>query len=98
MERQNAENWSDEAGEFIFHDGDEPWQWVSPPPMPDWWQRLPGDLAAQMDDTIGIHEVSRGEAPVNIESGLGLSILAEQDCDLFSVRRKHRAGFTQMNT
>lgn len=79
MERQNAENWSDEAGEFIFHDGDEAWQWVSPPPMPDWWQRLPGDLAAQMDDTIGIHEVSRGEAPVNIESGLGLSILAEQD-------------------
>lgn len=78
-ERLNAENLSDEAGEFIFHDGEELWSWMSPPPMPDWWQRLPEQLTQAMDDTIGVHDVSRGDAPTNIESGLGLSILAEQD-------------------
>jgi len=78
-EKINAENWSDEAGEFIFHDGDEQWSWMSPPPMPDWWARTPSELAQAMDDIIGVHDVSRGNAPSNIESGLGLSILAEQD-------------------
>ena len=78
-ERLNAENWSDEAGEFIFHDGDQSWSWLSPPPMPDWWQRTPQELARAMDDIIGIHDVSRGSTPANVESGLGLSILAEQD-------------------
>lgn len=78
-ERINAENWSDEAAEFIFHDGDQPWMWLSPPPMPDWWQRTPQELARAMDDIIGIHDVSRGTTPANVESGLGLSILAEQD-------------------
>jgi hypothetical protein len=78
-ERINAENWSDEAAEFIFHDGDQPWQWLSPPPMPDWWQRTPQELANAMDDIIGVHDVSRGTTPANVQSGLGLSILAEQD-------------------
>jgi hypothetical protein len=78
-ERINAENWSDEAAEFIFHDGDQGWSWLSPPPMPDWWQRTPQELSRAMDDIIGIHDVSRGTSPANVESGLGLSILAEQD-------------------
>jgi hypothetical protein len=78
-ERINAENLTDEAGEYIFHDGEELWSWMSPPQMPDWWQRVPDMLKQDMDDIIGIHDVSRGDAPTNIESGLGLSILAEQD-------------------
>ena len=78
-ERTNAEKLTDEPGEFVFHDGDELWSWLSPPPMPDWWQRTPQELANQMDDIIGVHDISRGNAPTNIESGLGLSILAEQD-------------------
>lgn len=77
-ERANADTWTDEAGEFIFYDTDK-WEWMSPPPMPDWWQRTPQELAAAMDDTIGVHDISRGNAPTNIESGLGLSVLAEQD-------------------
>lgn len=77
-ERSNADTWTDEAGEFIFYDTD-PWAWLSPPPMPDWWSRLPQQLAESMDDTIGVHDISRGNAPANIESGLGLSVLAEQD-------------------
>lgn len=54
-------------------------EWLTPAPMPDWVLRQPGELAAAMDDILGIHDVSRGSAPANIESGYGLSILAEQD-------------------
>lgn len=77
-ERHNAESWTDDPGEFIFWDVEKA-EWMSPPAMPDWWQRTPEALAAQMDDIIGVHDVSRGEAPTNIESGLGVSILVEQD-------------------
>lgn len=78
IEKNNAENWTDNPGEFVFYD-DQPWAWLSPPSMPDWWQRVPEWLAQAMDDAIGVHDVSRGNAPANVESGVGLSILAEQD-------------------
>ena len=78
VERNNGDTWTDEPGEFVYYD-DQPWQWLSPPAMPDWWQRTPQELSAVMDDVIGVHDISRGNAPTNVESGLGLSILAEQD-------------------
>lgn len=53
--------------------------WLTPPQMPAWWIDQPQALAQQMDDIIGVHDVSRGEAPKNVQSGLGLSVLAEQD-------------------
>jgi len=37
------------------------------------------ELQEQLDDVMGVHDVSRGVAPTNIESGLGVSILIEQD-------------------
>jgi hypothetical protein len=77
-EKHNADSWTDDPGEFTFYDV-EKWEWMSPPAMPDWWQRTPEALAAAMDDIIGMHDVSRGQAPSNIESGLGISILVEQD-------------------
>lgn len=73
-----VENRTDEAAEVIFW-RDSKHEWLSPPQMPAWWIEMPARLAAQMDDIIGIHDVSRGAAPANIESGLGLSVLAEQD-------------------
>lgn len=36
-------------------------------------------LKAEIDNLLGVHDVSRGQAPANIESGYGLSILAEKD-------------------
>ena len=78
VEKLNAESWTDDPGEFVFYD-DQPWQWLSPPSMPDWWGRLPELYERIMDDIIGVHDVSRGQAPSNIESGLGLSVLVEQD-------------------
>jgi hypothetical protein len=53
--------------------------WLQPAPIADALIRLIEELRNEIDDQLGIHDVSRGTAPVNIESGYGLSILAEQD-------------------
>lgn len=52
---------------------------LAPPQMPAWWIEQPMRLAQEMDDILGIHDVTRGQAPRNIESGAGLAILAEAD-------------------
>lgn len=71
---------TDTPGEFVpYLDGTTAPQWISPPQMPAWWQERPVDLREAIDDIMGVHDVSRGEAPSNIESGYGLSILVEQD-------------------
>lgn len=74
------ESFSDLPGEMIpFPDGSEVPKWLSPPQMPGWWETYPQKLEIIMDDLMGVHDVSRGTAPTNIESGYGLSILAEHD-------------------
>ena len=74
------ESLTDTAGEMIpYVDGNAKPEWMSPPQMPAWWQERPQALMAALDDEMGVHDVSRGDAPSNIESGYGLSILAEQD-------------------
>ncbi len=48
--------------------------------MPGWWVEEPERLKEQIDDIMGVHDISRGEAGVNApDSGYGLSILVEQD-------------------
>jgi hypothetical protein len=54
-------------------------KYLSPPQMPQWWVEEGPKLAQELDDILGVHDVSRGQAPKNIESGLGLSILSEND-------------------
>jgi len=54
-------------------------KYLSPGQMPNWWVEEGPKLAEELDDILGVHDVSRGEAPRNIESGLGLSILADND-------------------
>lgn len=76
--RDLLESWTDEAGEFVLY-RDTPHSYLSPPQMPQWWESLPERLSNQMDDILGVHDISRGEAPSNIQSGAGLAILAEQD-------------------
>lgn len=58
--------------------GDKP-SWMSPAPMPVLAMDLEMRISQQIDDILGIHAVSRGQAPTNIESGVGLSVLVEQD-------------------
>jgi hypothetical protein len=53
--------------------------WEAPPVMPDWWIRQPEMLGTAMDDILSVHDVSRGQAPAGVESGIALSILSEND-------------------
>ena len=74
------DEFTDLPGEIIaYPDGTEQPRWLSPPQMPGWWIQQPEKLREVMDDIMGVHDISRGSAPANIESGLGLSILAEKD-------------------
>lgn len=78
---EDIEDLSDLAGEAVSYNpinGMRP-TYESPPSMPDWWIRQPDMLGAQMDNILGQKEVSRGGAPAGIESGIALSILAEND-------------------
>lgn len=77
-----VDNFSDLPGEVISY---MPQQGL---PGPNWMQApaLPPDhiqfaqmLEGWIDDILGVHDVSRGEAPRNVQSGSGLAILAEQD-------------------
>lgn len=54
-------------------------EWLTPAPLASWVIENPKMLAEQLDDILGLHDVSRGQAPSNIESGVGLSVLVEQD-------------------
>lgn len=67
-----------EAVEYNAINGQSP-EYKSPPTMPDWWVRQPAMLEAAMDDILGVHDISRGEAPSGVESGVALSILSEND-------------------
>lgn len=72
---------SDLPGEIVLYNaasGGKP-EYMSPPPLPQWVIEQPERLAQQMDDILGLHDVSQGKAPRNIESGVGISVLVEQD-------------------
>jgi hypothetical protein len=78
---EDMEDLSDLSGEAVGYNpinGMRP-TYESPPSMPDWWIRQPDMLGQQMDNILGQKEVSRGGAPAGIESGIALSILAEND-------------------
>jgi hypothetical protein len=72
---------TDLPGELVLYNaasGGKP-EWMTPAPMPQWVLESPERLASQMDDILGLHDVSQGKAPRNIESGVGISVLVEQD-------------------
>lgn len=67
-----------EGLEYNPMNGEKP-SWMAPPQLPAWVLDSPDRLRQELDDILGVHEVSRGVAPRNIESGVGLSILDEND-------------------
>lgn len=74
------EELSDLPGEVLpYPDGSQEPDWKGAPQMPQWWVDQPSKLAEELDDIMSVHQISRGDAPQNIESGYGLSILAEHD-------------------
>jgi len=73
------EEFTDLPGEIIsFPDGSTPPFYLQPAQLPAWLIDTPVNLALQMDDIMGVQDINRGVAPANIESGFGISILAEQ--------------------
>jgi hypothetical protein len=64
---------------MVYPDGSAPPGFIPPPQIPGWVREMPTQLANQLDDLLHVHDVSRGIAPANIESGYGISILAEKD-------------------
>lgn len=90
---QIMEMFTDLPGEMIpYPDGTEKPSYLSPAQLSAWIQEQPGMLALVMDDLMGVHDVSRGQAPANIESGFGLSILAEKDSTPIGRFVKEMAG------
>ena len=77
----DVEDLTDAPGEYVEYNpinGLKP-SWEAPPVMPDWWIRQPEMLGSAMDDILGQHDVSRGDAPSGVESGIAISILSEND-------------------
>jgi hypothetical protein len=77
----DVEEITDTAGEAVEYNpinGLSP-KYESPPSMPDWWIRQPGMLGDALDDIMSVHDISRGQAPSGVESGIALSILSEND-------------------
>lgn len=75
-----TEQYTDIIGEqIVYADGMDKPDWMEPPQLPGWLLQMPGELSAEIDNILGVHDVSRGSAPANIESGYGLAVLAEQD-------------------
>ncbi|MCP3884395.1 MAG: hypothetical protein GY700_02765, partial [Propionibacteriaceae bacterium] len=77
----NVADLSDLPGESVEYNpinGMRP-TYESPPTMPEWWIRQPGMLGDAMDDILGGHDISRGNAPTGVESGIAMSILSEND-------------------
>lgn len=86
---------TDLPGEVLTYNaaGGKP-EWMSPGPMANWVMESPAMLQRQLDDIMGLHDVSRGIAPSNIESGVGLSVLVEQDTTpLGALTRELAFGF-----
>ena len=90
------EDLSDLPGEVISYNssGGAAPNYLAPPQLPQYILDQPLRLAEQMDDILGLHDVSRGTAPKNIESGVGLGILVEQDSTpMGQLTKEIAAGF-----
>lgn len=90
-----VEDMTDLPGELLLYNNaaGKP-EWLSPPQLASWVLENPREMAQQMDDILGLHDVSRGVAPSNVESGVGLSVLVEQDTTpLGALTRELAYGF-----
>lgn len=89
----DEEDWNDDPGSIVTYNGaaGEP-KYLSPPQMPAWWVQQPETLKAELDDIFAMQDVSKGQAPANIESGVGLSILQDADETPVAMMVKDSAG------
>jgi len=74
-----VEEMTDKPGFQPWPDGVELPQYMEQPKLENWYESVIDRASMMIDDIMGVHEVSRGMAPPNIESGTGISILTEND-------------------
>lgn len=88
----DEEQLTDDPGQPVFYSptSGKP-EWSSPPPLPQWEVAYPEQAAAEIDDILGVHDVSRGEAPKGVEAGTALALLAERDDTPLSVFARDQA-------
>lgn len=77
----DVEDLSDIPGEAFYYDGMSSTQphWLSPPSIDRWIIDHGNRLEQKIDDLMYVHDISRGEAPGDRNSGLALSVLADKD-------------------
>jgi hypothetical protein len=75
------EDLSDTPGEIVRYDGSAsaPPAYIAPPNLPRWLIDHTNRLEDKLDDVMCVHDISRGQAPGDRNSGLALSVLAEKD-------------------
>lgn len=74
-----AEEMDDRPGLQPWPDGVELPSYLEQPQLRNWFEQIIDRAGYMIDDIMGVHDISRGQAPPNIESGFGISILAEKD-------------------
>lgn len=74
-----VEEMTDKPGFQPWPDGVDMPEYLEQPKLQNWYESVLDRASMMIDDIMGVHDVSRGLAPPNIESGSGLSILAERD-------------------
>lgn len=77
----NGDDLSDEPGQWFYFDGmsSQPPRYLDPPVLPRWLIDHKDMLRSSLDDIMSVHDVSRGVAPGDRNSGLALSVLGEKD-------------------
>ena len=96
----DPKNLSDQAGEWVGYyptgTGDKAY-WMTPPSLDRWITSRPAELKVALDDIMHVHDISRGEAPGDRNSGLALSILSEQDeTPLAIMARDQQNGWSEL--
>ena len=74
-----VEEMTDKPGFQPWPDGVELPEYLEQPKLENWYESVIDRASMMIDDIMGVHEVSRGMAPPNIESGTGILALTEND-------------------
>lgn len=69
----------DPANPLRYPDGAQPPHYIQAPQMPSYIIQQLDRLDNEMQDIMGVHGISTGEGVANVESGYGLSLIAEAD-------------------
>jgi hypothetical protein len=77
----SADDLTDTPGEIVFYDGmsSKPPMYIAPAQVPRWMMQMIEETSRTIDDLMSVHDISRGQAPGDRNSGLALSVLAEKD-------------------